>query len=549
MHRFWNLKTQFMAVMVFLLLGALLLQSYVQDRNEDRLLAKFQHTAQEIADEITQSVAVQLASNSSIAKTQRMPGSAAPQRGRAANVIVLDIGEVEAGYSEKAKRMEAVLYLVTDLVNRNFERSVPADLGHFEFTSSPRLAANDASVELPSPAPSDLERVLNTYVAKQTGSEIETSRTHASGRPVVELTPVAPQPQDGRTRRPRSGGTSAPSQLVWVDDGTARLDISHHLDGIRLLFDEYRRIDLVATVGIFLCGIAAALYLGFRITRPVYSVVDAFDRVSEGDLETRVETKGSSEFAALGEQFNRMVASLRENRELEKELVQRERVQHMGDLAAGIAHDVRNPLNAIHLNIGQIRDEFLPDEPESRRRFLRFTSDVQSEVERLNRLVGNFLSLAQPSATSTEPVAPAELIEELRRLIQKEAVERGVELRVATEPDLPSYTWDRQEMKSAFLNVAMNALQAMEPAGGELRIECSSVPGDSDRLRVTFVDTGRGIDAESLEKIFIPYFTTRSGGTGLGMSIARKIVERNGGRIEVTSRVGEGTRVQFLFTR
>lgn len=549
MHRFWNLKTQFMAVMVFLLLGALLLQNYVQDRNEDRLLAKFQHTAQEIADEITQSVAVQLASSSSIAKTQRLPGGAAPLRGRAGNVIVLDIGEVEAGYSAKTRRIDAALHVVTDLVNRNFERSVPADLVHLEFRSSPVLETNDAAADPQSLSPADWEGLISAYVAKHAGSEGETPRGRAGEWPVVGLTPVSPQPQDGRTRRPRASGASAPSQLVWVDDGTARLDISHHIDGIRMLFDEYRRIDLVATVGIFLCGIAAALYLGFRITRPVYSVVDAFDRVSEGDLETRVETTGSSEFAALGEQFNRMVVSLRENRELEKELVQRERVQHMGDLAAGIAHDVRNPLNAIHLNIGQIRDEFLPDEPESRRRFLRFTSDVQSEVERLNRLVGNFLSLAQPSATSTEPVAPAELIEELRRLIQKEAVERGVELRVSTEPDLPSYTWDRQEMKSAFLNVAMNALQAMEPDGGEFRIECASVPGEPDRLRVTFTDTGRGIDAEALEKIFIPYFTTRSGGTGLGMSIARKIAERNGGRIEVTSRVGEGTRVQFLFTR
>ncbi|MEM7262350.1 MAG: ATP-binding protein, partial [Planctomycetota bacterium] len=327
------------------------------------------------------------------------------------------------------------------------------------------------------------------------------------------------------------------------------IDITDHLSDVQSLFDEYRRIDLLATVGIFLCGIAAALYLSFRITSPLYSVVDAFERVSEGDLDTRVDGKNPGEFSVLAEQFNRMVESLAENRELERELAQRERVLHMGDLAAGVAHDVRNPLNAIHLNIGQIRDEFVPEDDESRERFLRFTSDVRREVERLNKLVSNFLSLAQPSGGAADPVDPNRVLRELERLLGKEAAARHVALSVDLVEELPTLVWDRQEMMSAFLNIAMNALQSMEPDGGSLEVVSTRRGNDDGREAVvlTFTDTGPGIAPEDLERVFVPYFTTRRGGTGLGLAIARRITERNGGRLELVSEVGTGTSVAFVF--
>lgn len=589
MHRFWNLKTQFMAVMVFLLLGALLLQNYVQERNEDRLLAKFQNTAQDIADEVTQSVVLQVRQVQSLSRSRRQ--RTRDYQSPAPYEIRINVTEVQRLFGEELDRTRqenrleaATLNALIEAITHEFNRGLPSALEGLEFTSLDVLSA-----EVSSPRSDDgaVGRAVlaevhegdrpHEGVSDEDATDLEAWRVDPPAAASVgeadsvfplaehEGTELGAHSEEGsatryRTRRPRPSADTIrlePARIFVTPDRSAlassmggdptRLDISGHLRGIQSLFEEYRRIDLVATLGIFLCGIAAALYLGFRITRPVYQVVDAFERVSHGDLDTCVETSGSGEFVTLGEQFNRMVASLKENRNLEQELVQRERVQHMGDLAAGVAHDVRNPLNAIHLNIGQIRDEFLPDNPESRARFLRFTSDIQSEVERLNRLVGNFLSLAQPSSTAAESVSPKELVDELRRLLQKEAVERKVELVVDAEPNLPVLMWDRQEMKSAFLNVAMNALQAMEPEGGRLTVHCAADPEDPRRVKIRFTDSGRGIHSRDLERIFIPYFTTRTGGTGLGMSIARKIAERNGGRIEVASRPGEGTTVEFSF--
>ena len=326
------------------------------------------------------------------------------------------------------------------------------------------------------------------------------------------------------------------------------INVTPYFDRIRGLTDASKRHDRLATFGVFLIGIALAWFLGVRVTRPVDEVVHGFQRLAEGDFETRVDERPGEEFEHLGRQFNAMVDRLREGRELERDLSQRERIRHMGDLAAGVAHDVRNPLNAIHLNIGQIRDEFVPEGERSRERFLRFTADVQREVERLNQLVTNFLSLAQPAAESAESVMPNDLVDELYRLLKKEATGQGIELELALADDLPPVQWNRQELKSAFLNIAINAIQAMREGGGRLEIATALRDGhDGRELLVRFTDDGPGIPAEDLERVFVPYYTTREGGTGLGMAIARRTAERHGGRLELSSTVGEGTAVAFVF--
>jgi signal transduction histidine kinase len=326
------------------------------------------------------------------------------------------------------------------------------------------------------------------------------------------------------------------------------LDVTPYIDRVQHLFNSSKRHDLIATAGVFLIGIALAWFLGVRVTRPVDEVVYGFQRLAEGDFEARVPERPGEEFGHLGRQFNTMVERLYEGRELERQLEQRERIQHMGDLAAGVAHDVRNPLNAIHLNIGQIRDEFLPAEERARERFLRFTSDVQREVERLNQLVTNFLSLARPAGREAESVDPNELADELYRLLRKEATGRDVELALDLTDGLPPCSWNRQEMKSAFLNIAINALQALVEKGGHLVISTARRAGrHGEELVVSFADDGPGIPPEDLERVFVPYYTTRKGGTGLGMAIARRTAERHGGRIELASTVGDGTTVSFVF--
>ena len=329
-----------------------------------------------------------------------------------------------------------------------------------------------------------------------------------------------------------------------VEDAlTSGIDLQPHLDRLQHLVREARQRDLLATVGVFLLGVVLAWLLGTRLVRPVTEVVDGMRVVASGDLAMRLPEREDPEFGLVSRQFNDMVERLEDARRIERGLEHRERVQTMGDLAAGVAHDIRNPLSAISLHVGRIRREFEPDNPEARDKFLSYTGDVKEEIERLNRLVTNFLQLAQPASHEAESVAPGELLEEVRRLLEKEAAAHQVTLQVEIQDDLCEARWNRIEAKSAFLNVAMNAIQAMAGVGGTLRMSARS---DQQWAVISFVDDGPGIAEQDQEKVMLPYVTMRPGGTGLGLAIARRVAERHGGRLELGSEVGVGTEVRFL---
>ncbi len=518
MHQIWNLKTQLATVFLALLLGSLLVQNWVHERSKDRLLRDFQSSGQEIADQVTETVLRETQIFQPQVTIRPRPHGLRTLR-RPPGQTSATLGQVQIDISEIKKAQVRLLLHMAYKFHVKPETSVlPSDL---TYQSDSVLAAE------PEVAPEAPEH-----------SDLLGSATYPQDSPEMRL----------EVRRVRSEALASSEELTLSGDSPSKIDISKQLNEIQQVFDEYRRADLLATVAIFVVGIAVALYMSFRLTRPVYHVVSAFDRVSRGDLSTRVSESGAGEFSVLNRQFNRMVESLAEHQALERELAKRERIQHMGDLAAGVAHDVRNPLNAIHLNVGQIRDEFMPEDTRAKERFSRFTSDIQSEVTRLNQLVTNFLSLAQPSQVESEWVSPCDLIEELVRLLKKEAARNAVQLRTSFADSLPPFYCDRQEIKSAFLNVAMNALQAMESEGGVLEIT-ASLDGspEEEKLVVAFRDSGRGINRDDLDRVFLPYFTTRPGGTGLGLAIARKIAERHEGVLELESEPGAGTTVRFAF--
>ncbi len=501
MNRLWSFQTKFVVVLVLLMLGALLLQSFVHDLNKERLFREVEALAQDIANDVTEQLTYE------VGKLSRGRILSFPKRKNVWFTVVRHPGK-----SPQSKRV--------------------------------RLQPNK-----------DLRKLLEKYLPSQNPAEESLSDIVFSLRLFMDPDHANPVlldslPPQARKRGRRRGAVEVGSPLtagVSSNASSLGIEISPYLRRIQEAFNDYRRLDRLATIGIFILGIGVAWLLGVRLTRPVYQLVNGFQGVAEGNLQTRVPDSRRDEFGLLGRQFNHMVKRLAEDRELERELMQKERVQHLGDLAAGVAHDVRNPLNAIYLNIAHIRDKFLPTEESSQERFLHFTSDIQKEVERLNQLVSNFLSLAQPTSGSIEPVYPNSLVEELTRLLSKEAAGRHVELRMDLDENVSALHCSRQELMSAFLNVAINALNAMEPDGGTLDIITGFRSGECEELVITFADSGCGIPEEDLERVFLPYFTTRKGGTGLGMAIARRIAERNGGRMELRSTVGDGTLVSFLF--
>ena len=223
-------------------------------------------------------------------------------------------------------------------------------------------------------------------------------------------------------------------------------------------------------------------------------------------------------------------------------MFEQERFSTLGHLAAGVAHDVRNPLNAIGLTIDHMQDEFSPEDPEKKASFLRFSAAIRSEIARLDSLVNNFLSLAKPPSLDVKPNDLNEIVQDLLELIRKEAESRGITLATDLDPRLGAVPVDGERIRAAIMNLVLNALQSMD-GKGEVRIRTKKV-GREAHLIVE--DRGCGIAPKDVERVFLPYYTTREEGTGLGLAVSRVTVEGHGGRIDLRSQVGQGTTVTVV---
>jgi signal transduction histidine kinase len=213
-------------------------------------------------------------------------------------------------------------------------------------------------------------------------------------------------------------------------------------------------------------------------------------------------------------------------------------------LVGGLAHEIRNPLSTIRLNMELLAEDFAETDSDSptkqRDRRARAKIElVRQECDRLQKLLGDFLDFARQESLSPEP---GNLNEELGQLLDFFAIraqEAGVEVVRYLDPELPSVRLDRETFRSAILNLLLNAVQAME-AGGQLVIRTRAA---GLGVLVELIDTGPGMDAETLGKVFRAFYTTKQGGSGLGLPTARKIIEAHGGTIDVESTPGRGTKV------
>ena len=225
---------------------------------------------------------------------------------------------------------------------------------------------------------------------------------------------------------------------------------------------------------------------------------------------------------------------------LEAEISRQERLSELGNLAATVAHEIRNPLNSVSMGLQRLKAEFTPTQDADD--YARFLKLMQEEVHRLNSIVEQFLSLARPLQLNREEIAVAPYLNELAALITAEANSSRVNVDLKVPGDLPPLHADRNYLKQLLLNLVLNGIQAM-PQGGTLSIAARAI---KDRLELTVADQGAGIKPAVMKKIFEPYFTTKSNGSGLGLSIARRIAEAHGGAITVESEASRGSRFHVL---
>ncbi len=314
---------------------------------------------------------------------------------------------------------------------------------------------------------------------------------------------------------------------------------------------EIHSIILAIIIIVFLSFALGFLFWKF-INVPIKKLTGAMKKAEEGDFTVRVNVKGRDEMGSLAENLNIMIEKLQsakqEAEEYHQELIQRaDRMASIGELASGIAHEIRNPLAGIQGAIQILSEGFPKEDPRT-----QVTDEIQKQIYKLERLVKDLLNFVKPVPKNYLPIDMNELVDKvLSFFITQRGITEEMKIEKKFFPSLPKTMIDPSSMEQAFLNIILNAQRAM-PKGGTFTVSTHAFPQRKDdgkearEVQILFEDTGIGIPGENLPRIFNPFFSTRPDGTGLGLSITKNIVEQNGGKIEVKSQVNVGTK--FIIT-
>jgi len=308
---------------------------------------------------------------------------------------------------------------------------------------------------------------------------------------------------------------------------------------------ERHAVLIVAGAGaIAICGVSIGA-LAYFIQRPMVELQEKIALVSEGNLNVAVDfARRNDEIGDLGRNFNHMLQQLRDSRQ-EIEVLHRtqmSRAEHLatlGELAAGLAHEIRNPLAGI-AGVIEIIGRDLPSTSPAR----AVVKDVRQEITQINRILTDLLETARPHPPQVCLSNLNITVEHAVMLARQQVLSKPILIELQKENDLDEVEHDSDQIHQVFLNLLLNAVQAMEGGGaGVIRVELGS---RDDCASVTVTDTGRGIPPQHIAHIFRPFYTTKGNGTGLGLSLARRIVEEHHGRIEVSSVVGKGSKFDVL---
>jgi signal transduction histidine kinase len=312
-----------------------------------------------------------------------------------------------------------------------------------------------------------------------------------------------------------------------------------------LLIEKKNRIlnQTMYFIGIMgiLWGIGIGLFLARSITRPLYELVLKVKSATHGEFIEKVDIPDETELELLGTHVKKLIDKIHEtNWNLErsrKALIQSEKLASLGKIAAGFAHEIRNPLTAIKMILYSLQKE-IPQSTETKKDFFV----IFKEMHRMENFLEDFLEFSKPPKPNFRSIQIRQVLNQTLNLMDSQIKKKKIRLITKFETDLPALFADEDQLKQVFINIILNAIQSMEK-GDKLTIRTSKVRAiDSDRemMQIDIQDTGTGITPEMLDKIFDPFITNKEDGTGLGLFIVYQIVYNHGGYIEAVNNPDRG---------
>jgi signal transduction histidine kinase len=288
----------------------------------------------------------------------------------------------------------------------------------------------------------------------------------------------------------------------------------------------------VAASGI-LVGIALSWWFAARVTRPVHRLAESAGRVAAGDWTATVDASSADEIGQLAGAFNRMTGELVAQRE---RLVQAERVAAWRELARRLAHELKNPLFPLQITVENMQRarESYPDQFDEV--FREGTTTLLAELAQLKQIVGRFSDFAKMPTPEMQPVDVNALVGDTLKFFEAQLAQAGIRAVAQLDPALRTVQADPEQLSRVLRNLVLNAIDAM-PQRGTLTLRTFALPGG---LRLEVSDTGQGLTPEECERLFTPYYTTKTHGTGLGLAIVQSVISDHGGRVSVESQKGKG---------
>lgn len=320
--------------------------------------------------------------------------------------------------------------------------------------------------------------------------------------------------------------------------GFVHLTLSTEKFSIFLRLSLIRRV--LAALAILGVGLIVAIVLAGRYSRPIEQMAAAASKVAAGDLEQTLPVSRRDEIGQLARSFDHMIARLREDRELRQRVRTAEHMATVGQFARSIAHEIKNPLNFISLSVDHMRDAYRPGDEEKAARYESLIDNIKGEVARISRFAESFLEYGRPFELQLRRCSLNILLDEVLELVEARAVAGHVQI-CRDIAALPELTVDPEFIKTCLYNIIINAFDAM-PAGGTLTVR-GSVAGN--QVTLAFADTGEGLSAMDLDKVFTPLFSTKQGGLGLGLALTKRIIEDHGGKVGFASTRGLGSEVSL----